>query len=132
MDRKEYAVELKHKGNNCAQAVLLAFEDIVDLSADDLRKLGAAFGGGMGCMEGTCGALCGAEMILGLKRYEGKPIMSEAGELHRAFAEKCTATICKDLKGRDTGRVLCSCDDCVRHAVEAVSGSLRAVIMTGV
>ncbi len=27
MDRCEYAVELKHKGYNCAQAVLCAFAD---------------------------------------------------------------------------------------------------------
>ena len=41
MDRKEHAVELKHNGHNCAQAVLVAFADKVDLSEEDLRKIGA-------------------------------------------------------------------------------------------
>ena len=40
------------------------------------------------------------------------------------FKEKCGATICKDLKGRDTGVVICECDDCVRHAVEVVEGQM--------
>ena len=33
------------------------------------------------------------------------------------FAELCGATICRDLKGIGTGKVLCSCEDCVRNAV---------------
>ena len=34
--------------------------------------------------------------------------------------EKCGATLCKDLKGRDTGVILCECDDCVRNAIEVI------------
>ncbi|MCR4611314.1 MAG: C-GCAxxG-C-C family protein, partial [Lachnospiraceae bacterium] len=74
MDKKEYAVQLKHNRHNCAQAVLCAFSEELGVSEEMLRKMGAAFGGGMGCMEGTCGALCGAEMALGLKKYEGRPV----------------------------------------------------------
>ena len=118
MERKEKAVELKHGGNNCCQAVLLAFADKVNIGEEDLRRIGVAFGSGMGCMDGTCGALCGAEMILGLMKYEGRPLHKDAADLHRAFTEKCGASICKDLKGIETGTPLCSCDDCVRHAVE--------------
>lgn len=116
MDKKEYAVEFKHNGCNCAQAVLCAFAEETGLSVETLKQLGSAFGGGMGCMEGTCGALCGAEMLLGLVRYNGKPLGRDASALHKAFTEKCGASLCKDIKGRDTGIVLCSCDDCVRHA----------------
>ena len=118
MERKELAVQLKHNRHNCCQAVLCAFADEVDMSEDLLRKLGAGFGIGMGGMEGTCGALIATEMLLGLKRFEGRPVIRDAGELHKRFAERCGATLCKDLKGRDTGVVLCDCDDCVRHAVE--------------
>ena len=116
MDKSTVAVELKHNGCNCAQAVLCAFTDKVGLPFDTLKKMGAAFGGGMGCMEGTCGALCAAEMLLGLTKYAGKPLGRDAAALHKAFAEKCGASVCKDLKGRDTGIVLCPCDDCVRNA----------------
>jgi C_GCAxxG_C_C family probable redox protein len=118
MDRKEQAVALKHGGCNCCQAVLCAFADKVDLPEDVLKKLGAGFGIGMGRMEGTCGALIAAEMLLGLARYEGRSVIRDAGVLHERFREACGATLCKDLKGRDTHVIVCDCDDCVRHAVE--------------
>ena len=128
MDRREKAVELKHNGHNCCQAVLYAFDDELSLAEDDLNRIGAAYGVGMGCMEAICGALCAAEMILGMKEYEGRPILRDAAALHKAFTEKCGASICKDLKGKDTGVVLCECDDCVRNAVsilEEQDGLLR-------
>lgn len=113
MRKQEIAVQLKHRGCNCCQAVLCAFADECGLPEEQLRQLGAGFGAGMGCMEATCGALVGAQMLLGLKKYSGKPVMTDAKRLYQAFEEKCGASICKDLKGKDTGIVLCECDDCV-------------------
>ena len=118
MDRKEYAVELKHSGYNYAQAVMCAFSKETGLSEDTLKRIGAGFGVGMGCMEGTCGALIGAEILMGLKEFQGRPLLRTARELHDSFAVKCGASLCKDLKGRDTGVVLCECDDCIRCAAE--------------
>ncbi|MBR6266869.1 MAG: C_GCAxxG_C_C family protein [Selenomonadaceae bacterium] len=120
MERAEKAVEFKHQGYNCCQAVLAAFADVVDLPEETLKRIGAPFGSGMGGMDGSCGALCGAEMVLGLKDYEGKPMHAKAKALHEDFRAKSGATICRELKGIDTGKVLCSCDDCVRHGVQAV------------
>ncbi len=120
MNKKEHAVELKHSGYNCAQAVLCAFQDETGLSEEDLKKIGAAYGVGMGCMEATCGALCAAQILMGLKKYDGKPVLRDAAQILKRFHEMCGATICKDLKGRDTGVVLCECDDCVRNAVMIV------------
>ena len=85
-----------------------------------LRALGAAFGGGMGGMEGTCGALCGAEMALGLTRYQGRALSGAARALHQAFERACGASICRQLKGVDSGAPLCACDDCVRRAAQAL------------
>ncbi len=116
MEKQETAVQLKHAGCNCCQAVLCAFADECGMTESQLRRLGAGFGAGMGCMEATCGALIGAQMLLGLQKYSGKPVLGDARMLYRAFEEKCGASICKDLKGRDTGKVLCECDDCVRTA----------------
>ena len=118
MDKKELAVTLKHNGYNCAQAVLCTFVNETGLSEELLKQIGAGFGVGMGCMEATCGALIGAQIIMGLKKYKAVPVLKNARELHQAFTEKCGASICKDLKGRDTGKVICECDDCVRCAVE--------------
>lgn len=118
LNKKELAVNFKHNGNNCCQAVLLAFANELNLSEELLRQMGAGFGAGMGCMEGTCGALCGAEMLLGLKEFQGKPVSAKARQIHQDFTQKCGASLCKDLKGITTGKMLCSCDDCVRNATE--------------
>ena len=120
MDKKELAVQLKHNGCNCCQAVLCAFVEESGLPEATLKRIVAGFGVGMGCMEATCGALIGAQVLLGLKKYTGKPILSDAKALYQAFTEKCGASICKELKGRDTGVVLCECDDCVRNAAALV------------
>lgn len=117
MNRGEQAVEYKRR-MNCCQAVLAAFPEVTGLSEETAMRLGAAFGSGMGGMEGTCGALCGAEMVLGMKAYEGKPLHGKAKAMHQAFQERAGSTICRELKGIGTGNVLCSCEDCVRHAVE--------------
>ena len=116
-DRAEYAVRLKHSGYNCCQAVLCSFAEEAGMTDETLKKLGAAFGVGMGCLEATCGALIGTQMLLGLMKCTGKPILRDAATVLRRFESMCHATVCKDLKGRDTGVVLCECDDCVRNAV---------------
>lgn len=122
MDRADRAVQLKHGGCNCCQAVLCAFAEETGMTADELMRIGAAFGGGMGCLEGTCGALLGAQILLGIKKYGGRPVGRDAANVLRQFKALCGATVCKDLKGVDTGVVLCPCDDCVRNAVKIAEG----------
>ena len=120
MDKREYAVSLKHNGHNCCQAVLAAYAEDLNLPVELLDRMGAAFGGGMATMESTCGALCGAQMVLGLMTKDGRPIPGKARTALRSFEQQAGATQCRVLKGIDTGKVLCPCDDCVRFAVDAV------------
>ena len=123
MNRQELAVEYKHSGLNCCQAVLLAFEDKTALDRDTLVILGAPFGLGMGNMKGNCGALVGAQMLLGLLTYDGgsrAPLRKSAGDVYNTFKEMCHETICAELKGFYSGYVLCSCEDCVKNAVKII------------
>ena len=78
----------------------------------------------MGTMGATCGALCGAQMALGLIEFKGHPIPAKARSVLSSFREKAGATQCRVLKGIDTGVVLCPCDDCVRYAVDALEEAL--------
>ena len=121
-ERTENAVEYK-KSMNCCQAVTAAFADDVGMDADKLKAISKGFGSGMGSMEATCGALCGAVMTAGLMA-KGGPV--PARKIITRFGELSGATVCKDLKGRDTGVVLCSCDDCVRNAVRALCEAMDA------
>ncbi|MBQ9624495.1 MAG: C_GCAxxG_C_C family protein [Clostridia bacterium] len=124
MERAEKAVELNKSGYNCCQAVLLAFNDVLCENDETLKKLGAGFGAGMGKLNATCGALCGAQMVLGLSKYDGKPIIKDAGDILKTFTEKCGATNCGDIKGIKTGTPLCSCEGCVRNAVNIIEEKL--------
>ena len=121
-ERMNYAA-LRKKEMNCCQAVLVAFADEAGRSEEDLLRLGTGFGSGMGTMEGTCGALVGAIMVSSLLSETGAAMAASRAIMPR-FKELCGATICRDLKGIDTGKVLCSCENCVRNAVRAAGESL--------
>ena len=124
-ERMEYAARRK-KEMNCCQAVLVAFADKLEKSEDDLLRLGSGFGAGMGTMEGTCGALVGAIMASSLLSANGEAMKNSRAIMPR-FKELCGgATICRDLKGIETGKMLCSCEDCVRNAVLSAGEALKA------
>ena len=108
------AVELRRRHIcNCCQAVVAAIRN-------DPQLLNAAsgFGGGMGCGLGPCGALIGAVIAAGDKTG-GNGTTRLSRQIYEKFRERSGAVVCRELKGLDTGTVLCSCDDCVRNAVEA-------------
>ena len=119
------AVEFKQQhGCNCCQAVLLALKDQVNMSEEELRRLGAGFGLGLGNMEGTCGALIAAAIIAGFNTNVTKAAVRE---LNERFKSMCGAITCEDIKGRYTGKILCSCDDCVKNAVIAYGELLEKI-----
>lgn len=119
-ERALKAVEFKETGRfNCTQMVLKAFEDRMDVDMDSALLLSTGFAAGMESMEATCGAIIGAVMVAGALT-EGIATPRAAAQILKAFNFRSGATICKDLKGKDTGVVLCSCSDCVKNAVLAL------------
>ena len=126
-ERGEKAASLKKSGAaNCCQSVLLAFADTLPMDGAALCRIGAGFAVGMGTMEATCGALVAAGIVAGLRTATRQDAVRLARDVHERFRAKCGATICKDLKGRDTGRVLCECPECCRNAVLAAEAALEA------
>ena len=115
-ERADKALEYKHKGYNCCQAVTAALAEEIGIDSEKLLNLSAGFGAGMGNMEGTCGALVGAVLAAGAAT-RGNGSIRLARQISERFAQQCGSIICKDIKGVETGRLLCSCDDCVRNAV---------------
>ena len=125
-ERIEAAANLKRDGKcNCAQAVLKVFGDKIPLDDGNLMKLAAGFAAGMGGMESTCGALIGAVMAAGFLT-EGKGTPRLARDILERFREKSGAVVCKELKGVESGKILCSCPDCVRNAIAAMLEVVRA------
>lgn len=115
---------LHDKGYNCAQAVACAYADLVGADARTLFAATEGLGLGMGGMEGTCGALSGACIICGLAKSGADTenpttkgsTYKVSREIVRRFGQECGATRCRDLKGVDTGEVLCSCPQCIENA----------------
>ncbi|MGN1314333.1 MAG: C-GCAxxG-C-C family protein [Lachnospiraceae bacterium] len=133
MNKKEEAIKLHNKKYNCAQAVACAFAEEAGIDERILFQANEGFGLGMGGTEGVCGALSGAVMLAGFKNSDGNTDnpASKAStyqisrQMLEAFKEKTGSTICKELKGLESGQVLCSCPDCVRAGVEVVEEVLK-------
>jgi len=133
MTKKEKAIELHDKKYNCAQAVACAFSGEIEVSERLLFKASEGFGRGMGDMCGPCGALSGAVLLASLKDSDGntadpgsKGVTYKVVEdMRKSFENKTGGTVCKELKGIGTGKVLCSCPDCIRAGVEVVEEILK-------
>ena len=80
--------------------------------------IAGAYGTGMGNMEGTCGALVGAGMIVGLATKDRNLSRSRMKQIMTRFQERNGAIQCKLLKGIGTGAPLRECPDCVADASE--------------
>ena len=117
--RKHLAAEKKRcNSHNCAQAVVCTYCDLVGLPEQTALDIAGAYGTGMGNMEGTCGAVVGAGMIIGLATKDRNLSRARMAQLMTLFQERNGATRCRLLKGIDTGKVLRDCPDCVADASE--------------
>lgn len=81
MNNVKKTVDLFPSRLNCPQAMLTVFGESYGLDSEMAEKLGRLFGGGMGHMAGTCGAVTGAVLVLGLaKDHEDEGEGSNARE----------------------------------------------------
>jgi C_GCAxxG_C_C family probable redox protein len=67
MNCAERAADSFAQGFNCSQSVLAAYAEQFGLTEEQALKVAGGFGGGMGRMAETCGAVTGAIMVIGLK-----------------------------------------------------------------
>lgn len=67
MDRCELAYRYHQEGYNCAQSVVGAFEDKLDLPKEQAMAVCGGFGGGIGGSHAElCGAVSGGVLVLSL------------------------------------------------------------------
>jgi C_GCAxxG_C_C family probable redox protein len=108
MNRIDTALSRFAAGFNCSQAVFSAYADDLGLDEATALKIASGFGGGIGRMAETCGAVTGAMMVLGL-RYGGSTPDREAKERTyakiREFADRFKTRngflLCRELLGCD-------------------------------
>ena len=105
MNHAQKARELFLSGCNCSQAVFAAFAGDFGMDQDTALRLASSFGGGMGGMRETCGAVSGMLMVAGLKWG-----YSEVGDLEKktahyarvrklidSFKAQHTTIVCREL-----------------------------------
>lgn len=110
MNKAAEAESLFRQGFNCSQAVLGVFAQDLGLSIDAANKIACAFGGGMR-IGGTCGAVTGALMAIGLEYGKTKADDNEARnktymlakEFQMRFSALKGSVYCRDLLGYDLG-----------------------------
>jgi len=124
--RKYEAAEKKRSGCcNCAQSVICTYCDKAGIDEQTALNIGNSFAAGMGNMEGTCGALVGAGVVLGLVNKDRVKSVREMREIVAKFQQRNGATQCKVLKGIENGTVLRECPDCVADACEFLEEAIN-------
>ena len=101
MTRGEKAEALFLEGYNCAQAVLIAFEDLLPYNRKKLALLGASFGGGMARLREVCGSVSGMFMVAGvLYGYDARcEILGTKGCIYLGNTKENSVTLCRsDMK----------------------------------
>lgn len=103
-DRIKKGEALFAEGYNCAQSVVLAFSDKLDIDPSTLKNASAPFGGGIGRLREVCGTVSGMVMVLGLYLKNDTLVKQEKMalyELERQTADKFKAVtgsiICREL-----------------------------------
>lgn len=107
MDRVEKAKELFQSGYNCAQAVVGAYSDLYGMDSVTAMRFAEGFGGGMGRMRLTCGAVTAMFMLAGLKMSNGvagdtdtrTEIYQKVREMAAEFEGNNGSIVCADLLG---------------------------------
>ncbi|PSH05181.1 MAG: hypothetical protein CXZ00_03220 [Acidobacteria bacterium] len=110
MSENEKVLELFTKRYNCAQAVFATCGPCEGFTEEMCLAVAGPFGGGMGCMGETCGAVTGAFMALGVRCGQGMvtnpieaagPIYKRVNELAEAFKARHGSLLCRELTGCD-------------------------------
>ena len=103
------AVACFNDGFNCSQSVFTTYCEEFGLDKEAALKLSCGLGGGMGRLQGTCGAVSGAYLLIGLKHgmylKEDTAARVKTYEMVREFArlfeERNETTVCRNLVGVD-------------------------------
>lgn len=109
MDRAQKAKNHFLEGYNCAQAVALAFSDLLEIDEKQIALLTSGYGGGMGRMREVCGSISGAVFVISAlygyddpKEFDGKKqLYADIQEVCSKFKEENGSIICRELLGID-------------------------------
>ena len=97
MSRAEQAKTYFQQGYACSQAVALAFADVCGVDENVLSKITLPFGGGMGRLRLTCGAVSGMVAVIGLLFAEAENSAENKKKTYAIVQELCAKV--KEING---------------------------------
>ena len=108
MDRVQLTVDLhRNNGLNCAQAIITAFGQNLEINSHTAKMLGRSLAGGIGHRADTCGYLTAGCLILA-KAFDSadenqtrQDTFKAVAELFNRFEKKRGSAACRDLLGAD-------------------------------
>ncbi len=101
----EVAANYFLEGFSCAEAVLMSLASAQGISSPLIPKIATAFGSGLSCTNGMCGALSGGILALSLvkgkttKEDDRRELYSDVQELTRLFEKRFESQECTKLLG---------------------------------
>lgn len=111
MNKGQLALDLFNKGYNCAQAVVLAFKEELNLDEKTLKSMSSSFGGGISRLREVCGCVSGAGIVLGLMYgdYDVNNVDEKAAHyamiqnISLKFKQEFNSYICATLLNKASG-----------------------------
>ena len=102
MSRAERAKEKFLQGYACSQAVALTFCDVMGVEEEVVSKMMLPFGGGIGRLRMTCGAISGMVAVVGMVFSKAEKTPENKKEIYAIVQE-----LCAKFKA-ETGSLICS------------------------
>lgn len=139
------AIESFRSGLNCSQSVVNAYAEQLNVDNEFAMSVSCGFGGGMGRLQETCGAVTGSFMVLGIynckKFNDNKERKSNTYAMIQRFSHKFKAihgvTDCRTLMNCDLNteeglRYVAEnnihekvCEKCIKDAVKIVDELIK-------
>ncbi len=107
--KEDKAIQSFKSDANCAQAVLTAFSGDLNLDNNLALSISCGFGGGMGRLQETCGAVTGSFMVLGIYNSNRFTDNKDKKEETYAMIQKFSSKF-QSIHGTIHCRSLLNCD----------------------
>jgi C_GCAxxG_C_C family probable redox protein len=140
----EKAMELFWDEYNCSQSVLSVYSDFLQIDKETSLSISRGFGGGMGRLQGTCGAVTAAYIIFGFvnssadygNQIKTSKTYSMIQKFHDSFIKKNGTTNCKellncDLKTEEGQNYFKTenlkknvCEACIRDSIKLINAAI--------
>ena len=138
---EEKAINSFKSGLNCSQAVLSAYSDKLNFDNNLALSVACGFGGGMGRLQLTCGAVTGSFMVLGVyncnKFADNNERKEKTYSMVQKFSEKfkkingttdCISLLNCDLKteeghryAKDNNLFETVCEKCISDSISIIN-----------